>query len=91
MTGWFTTDFTLRELRTLRAKERIPAVRQRNTLYDGRYPIPTFQEVVDLARRLSRELHRTIGIYPETSTPRGSARRACRSRGRSCRRCGPTA
>ena len=37
-TGWFTEDFTLAELRTLRAKERIPLVRQRNTIYDGRYP-----------------------------------------------------
>jgi glycerophosphoryl diester phosphodiesterase len=68
-TGWFTTDFTLAELRTLRAKERIPQVRQRNTLYDGRYPIPTFQEVIDLAQRLTKELHRTIGIYPETKHP----------------------
>jgi glycerophosphoryl diester phosphodiesterase len=69
LTGWFTEDFTLAELKTLRAKERIPDIRQRNTLYDGRYQVPTFQEVVDLARRLSRELRRPIGIYPETKHP----------------------
>ena len=69
LTGWFTEDFTLAELKTLRAKERIPELRPRNTLYNGRYQVPTFQEVVDLARRLSRELHRTIGIYPETKHP----------------------
>jgi glycerophosphoryl diester phosphodiesterase len=68
-TGWFTEDFTLAELKTLRAKERIPAVRQRNTIYDGRYEVPTLQEVIDLARRLSRELDRPIGIYPETKHP----------------------
>jgi glycerophosphoryl diester phosphodiesterase len=65
-TGWFTEDFTLSELKTLRAKERIPSVRQRNTIYDGRFEVPTFQEVVELVKRLSRELHRDIGIYPET-------------------------
>ena len=69
VTGWFAEDFTLAELRTLRAVERIPAVRQHNTLYDGRYQVPTFQEVIDLSKRLSRELHRTIGIYPETKHP----------------------
>ena len=69
ITGWFTEDFTLAELRTLRAKERIPQLRPRNTLYDGRYPVPTFQEVIDLSRRLSKELGRTIGIYPETKHP----------------------
>ncbi|MFD9705030.1 glycerophosphodiester phosphodiesterase [Lentzea sp. NPDC059081] len=69
ITGWFTEDFTLAELKTLRAKERIPAIRPRNTLYDGRFEIPTFQEVVDLSKRLSRELHREIGIYPETKHP----------------------
>jgi glycerophosphoryl diester phosphodiesterase len=68
-TGWFTVDFTLAELKTLRAKERLPAVRQRNTLYDGRYEVPTFQEVIDLVKRLSKELHRDIGIYPETKHP----------------------
>jgi glycerophosphoryl diester phosphodiesterase len=68
-TGWFTEDFTLRELRTLRAVERIPQVRPRNTLYDGRYQIPTFQEVIDLAKRASQQYHRTIGIAPETKHP----------------------
>jgi glycerophosphoryl diester phosphodiesterase len=69
VTGWFTDDFTLAELRTLRAKERLPDLRQHNTLYDGRYKVPTFQEIIDLRARLSRELHRSIGIYPETKHP----------------------
>jgi glycerophosphoryl diester phosphodiesterase len=69
VTGWFTEDFTLAELKTLRAKERIPDIRQRNTIYDGRYKVPTLQEVIDLSRRLSRELGRRIGIYPETKHP----------------------
>ncbi|HEY3189593.1 MAG TPA: glycerophosphodiester phosphodiesterase family protein, partial [Solirubrobacteraceae bacterium] len=50
-------------------RERIPELRQHNTIYDGRFPIPTFQEIVDLTKRLSRELHRRIGIYPETKHP----------------------
>ncbi|MDQ3851033.1 MAG: glycerophosphodiester phosphodiesterase [Actinomycetota bacterium] len=62
---WFTEDFTLAELKTLRAKERLPALRQRNTIYDGRYTIPTFQEVIDLRDQLSRALGRKIGIVPE--------------------------
>ena len=69
VTGWFTEDFTLAELKTLRARERLPAVRQRNTIYDGRYEIPTLQELIGLTRRLSRELGRRIGIYPETKHP----------------------
>jgi glycerophosphoryl diester phosphodiesterase len=68
-TGWFTEDFTLGELRTLRAKERIPQIRPRNTVYDGRYRIPTFQEVIDLAERESRRHGRRIGIAPETKHP----------------------
>jgi glycerophosphoryl diester phosphodiesterase len=66
VTGWFTHDFTLAELKTLRAVERLPAARQENTLYNGLFEVPTFQEVLDLRSRLSRELDRTIGVYPET-------------------------
>ena len=69
LTGWFTEDFTLAELRTLRAVERIPDIRQENTLYDGRYQVPTFEEVLTLARRASKAQGRTIGVYPETKHP----------------------
>jgi glycerophosphoryl diester phosphodiesterase len=69
VTGWFTEDFTLAELKTLRAVERLPQVRQRNTLYNGLFQVPTFEEVLRLRERLSRELHREIGVYPETKHP----------------------
>ncbi|HEY9862027.1 MAG TPA: glycerophosphodiester phosphodiesterase family protein, partial [Candidatus Obscuribacterales bacterium] len=68
-TGWFTEDFTLAELKTLRAKERIPGLRPGNTAFNGQFEIPTLQEVIDLAQRKSAELGRTIGIYPETKHP----------------------
>jgi len=69
VTGWFTEDFTLAELKTLRAVERLPLVRNRNTVFDGRHEVLTFQEVVDLARRLSRTYGRTIAVFPETKHP----------------------
>jgi glycerophosphoryl diester phosphodiesterase len=69
VTGWFTEDFTLAELKTLRAKERLPQVRPANTAYDGRFAIPTLDEVLDLVARESRRLHRQIGVYPETKHP----------------------
>ncbi len=69
VTGWFVEDFTLAELRTLRAIERLPGVRPQNTVFDGRYPIPTFQEILDLASAEERRLGRPIGIYPETKYP----------------------
>ncbi|MEV0717223.1 glycerophosphodiester phosphodiesterase [Asanoa sp. NPDC050611] len=69
ITGWFTEDFTLAELKTLRAKERLPQVRVTNTAFDGQLPIPTLQEVIDLARAESRRTGREIGIYPETKHP----------------------
>src|SRR5262249_32668233 len=61
VTGWWTHDFTLAELKTLRAVERLPAVRQRNTMYNGLFEVPTFQEVLDLRARLSKELGRELG------------------------------
>jgi len=67
--GWFTEDFTLAELKTLRARDRMPKVRQHNTIYDGHYTIPTFQEIIDLVKKKNAEQHRTIGIYPEVKHP----------------------
>jgi glycerophosphoryl diester phosphodiesterase len=68
--GWFVEDFTLAELKTLRAVERLPPeIRQHNTLYNGLYQIPTFEEILELRVRLSHELHREIGVYPETKHP----------------------
>ncbi|MEU2074266.1 glycerophosphodiester phosphodiesterase [Streptomyces sp. NPDC013489] len=69
LTGWFTEDFTLAELRTLRAKERIPAVRQENTLYDGRWPVPTFEEVLRWAEEEGRRRGREIWLHVETKHP----------------------
>ncbi|PAX52410.1 glycerophosphodiester phosphodiesterase [Brunnivagina elsteri] len=67
--GWFSEDFTLAEIKTLRAKERIPKIRPHNTIYDGLYEIPTLQEIIDLAQRKTVETGRRIGIYPETKHP----------------------
>ncbi|MBD1882111.1 glycerophosphodiester phosphodiesterase [Coleofasciculus sp. FACHB-T130] len=69
VTGWFTEDFTLAEIKTLRAKERIPELRPGSVKFDGLYEIPTLQEVIDLAKKKSAEKGRTIGIYPETKHP----------------------
>jgi len=80
LTGWFTEDFTLAELKTLRARERLPELRQGNTRYDGAFVIPTFEEFLDLvdaANAQRAELARAaglpapprIGIYPETKHP----------------------
>ena len=69
LTGWFTEDFTLAELRTLRATERLPGVRPQNTIFDGRYEIPTFDEILHLARAEGDRLGRPIGVYPETKHP----------------------
>jgi glycerophosphoryl diester phosphodiesterase len=69
VTGWFAEDFALAELKTLRAVERLPRVRQRNTLYNGLFQVPTFEEVLRLRERLSDELEREVGVYPETKHP----------------------
>ena len=69
LTGWFTEDFTLAEIKTLRARERIPANRPANVAYNDRFEIPTFQEVIDLAKRATIATGRVIGVYPETKHP----------------------
>ncbi|MFP3889867.1 MAG: glycerophosphodiester phosphodiesterase [Ralstonia sp.] len=69
ITGWFTEDFTLGELKTLRARERIPSIRTANVAYNDQFDIPTLDEIVALARDQSTKLGRNIGIYPETKHP----------------------
>ncbi len=61
--GWFTEDFTLAELKTLRARERIPNIRPQNRKFDGQFEVPTFDEVLALARK------HDVGVYPETKHP----------------------
>jgi len=69
ISGWFTEDFTLAELKTLRARERLPQLRPGSTKFDGQEPIVTYQEVVDLAKAESKRVGRTIGTYPEMKHP----------------------
>jgi glycerophosphoryl diester phosphodiesterase len=80
ITGWFTEDFTLAELKTLRARERLPELRKANARYDGEFSIPTFDEVLDLvaavdAQRAAKSRAAglppppRIGVYPETKHP----------------------
>lgn len=62
--GWFSEDFTLAEIRTLRARTPWPTLRPEAAAEDGRHPIPTFAEVIALARA-----HPGVGVYPETKHP----------------------
>jgi len=73
VTGWFTEDFTLAELRALRARERLPLLRVANTAFDGHFDIPTFDEILALlartnATRAAQGLP-VVGVYPETKHP----------------------
>jgi glycerophosphoryl diester phosphodiesterase len=67
--GWFAEDFTLAELRTLRAKERLPDLRPANARFDGLYQVPTFSEVLALVHAKEAEKGYTIGLYPELKHP----------------------
>lgn len=67
--GWFAEDFTLAELRTLRAKERVPSSRPGNVRYNGLYQVPTLEEIVKLLRAKEAETGRKIGLYPEIKHP----------------------
>jgi glycerophosphoryl diester phosphodiesterase len=64
ITGWFTEDFMLEEIKLLRCRERIPLIRPNNTIYNDLYSIPTFQEIINLSKN-----HTGIGLYPETKHP----------------------
>ncbi|MFD9846499.1 glycerophosphodiester phosphodiesterase [Streptomyces parvus] len=68
-TGWFTEDFTLAELKTLRATERIPGNRPDNTLYNGRWTVPTFEEVLRWAEKEGRKRGKPVWLYVETKHP----------------------
>jgi glycerophosphoryl diester phosphodiesterase len=65
VTGWFTEDFTLAELKTIRCRERLPQLRPGSARFDGQEEIPTYQQVIDLAKSESARLKRPIGTYPE--------------------------
>ncbi|MDT0306016.1 glycerophosphodiester phosphodiesterase [Streptomyces sp. DSM 44917] len=69
ITGWFTEDFTLAELKTLRAVERVPDQRPHNTLYNGRWAVPSFEEVLRWAQEQGRERGRPVWLYTETKHP----------------------
>ena len=68
--GWFTEDFTLGELKTLRCRERLPQLRPGNMAFDGQDEIPTFEEVLALIKGRMAPSGRPLGIYPETKHPR---------------------
>ncbi|TVR84026.1 MAG: PEP-CTERM sorting domain-containing protein [Rhodospirillales bacterium] len=68
-TGWFAEDFTLAEIKTLKARERIPGVRPDNTAFDDQFEIPTFREIIELVQQVEADTGRKIGVYPETKHP----------------------
>lgn len=85
VTGWFTEDFTLAELKTLRARERIPEVRPGNTRFDGQFEVPTLEEILALVAGVQQQRETAaqalglappagIGVYPETKHPTYFAR-----------------
>ncbi|MCA3184178.1 MAG: glycerophosphodiester phosphodiesterase [Cupriavidus sp.] len=67
--GWFTEDFTLAELKTLRARERIPKLRPYNAKLDGQFEIPTFDEILKLAAQAANRRGSPVGLYPELKHP----------------------
>ena len=69
VTGWFVEDFSLAEIKTLRAVERLPDLRPQSAAFDGRFEVPTFAEVLALADSLGRERGRPVGVYPEAKHP----------------------
>ncbi|EPL1407961.1 glycerophosphodiester phosphodiesterase, partial [Acinetobacter baumannii] len=69
LTGWFTEDFTLSELQQLKARERIPEFRPANTAYNDLYPVPTLEQIIELAEANYKKTGKIIGLYIETKHP----------------------
>jgi glycerophosphoryl diester phosphodiesterase len=71
MTGWFTEDFTLSEIKRLWARERLPELRPQNREFDGRFKVPTFDEIMQLVMGANGHAgrYRPVGVYPETKHP----------------------
>jgi glycerophosphoryl diester phosphodiesterase len=69
MTGWFSEDFTLAEIKTLRCLEWQPLLRPQSAAFDGQFQIPTLQEIIDLVQSYGHRRNRRIGLYPETKHP----------------------
>lgn len=69
VTGWFTEDFTLAEIRTLRASERLPQLRLANRAYDGQEQVPSFEQILSLLDEVNKGRARPVGVYPETKHP----------------------
>jgi glycerophosphoryl diester phosphodiesterase len=71
LSGWFTEDFTIAEIKTLRARERLPELRPANSAFDGHFTVPTFDEIMQLATEANRRRGGApqIGVYPETKHP----------------------
>jgi len=69
LTGWFTEDFTLSELQQLKARERIPEFRPANIAYNDLYPVPTLEQVIELAEANYKKTGKIIGLYIETKHP----------------------
>lgn len=67
--GWFTEDFTLAELKTMRARERIPKLRPYNAKLDDQFEIPTFDEILKLVEQAAGRRGSPIGVYPELKHP----------------------
>ncbi|WP_321392425.1 glycerophosphodiester phosphodiesterase family protein [Emcibacter sp.] len=63
---WFVEDFTLAELKTLRARQ---VWESRSAEFDGKFEIPTFEEILQLVQKVKLETGKTVGIYPETKAP----------------------
>lgn len=67
--GWFTEDFTLQEIKQLKARERIPKIRPHNTQYNDQYDIPTLEQIIQLAEKHYKKTGKIIGLYIETKHP----------------------